>query len=599
MRLIRKYSHVNLKNTSCEHEVGPVTLFTGPHRSGKTARMLGIALAATGKCELGARRDKLQPLVSKDCNYACATLGDGANTVYADWVCDSRGCATSAEPGMFGTLLTAKAFWDLTGEEKWKVINSLVKPPSEFTARLLNFPFSQGQGEDIALAENIQQSIDNEIKSLKANLENLSASLQPPEPYTGEPLAELNTKRREIENLIADQKKSREYWDKRPDFDRLIEEKAAESQKKADEYNTALDRMLVLKDARREAVDLVASLIGVVASESPIMRKCRSDSPKEVITSKLAALMEDFVETAMAYCEITGESIPESILAEKDQIVAHVAGALTEYTRPLGNPPEVDKLVKLFESVGIVLRPDVDDALRAVELIDQCMVALGKQTSQLTAEVTALVSQHTKLQMAKDEKPPFALPMSMEELTAKAHELDAINRQMQRAGEWPAFEARQKDTAKKIADLNARIETLQSQSESVRQIRAEILQSSIEPVEKEANALLVEMGCPPLKIKVESKGRFATLTIENSQGIDLSVMCGAERVLYANALLCAIHQVSKVECPVRLIEAAELNAPTLTAFLKCLVKLGYRGNTFVATHVRPADGLDGVTVIEC
>lgn len=594
------YSHTNIKGTSCSHAVGPVTLFTGRNRSSKTAKMLGIELATTGSCTVGARADKLRAIVSKGHDSASA---QASTDCISRWAIDPKG-AHNRRQDQFGHLLRDKDFWSLTGEEKWKTISSLVPANATEAAMKRLKELSAGtEADGPALAESVQAHLANKKNACMADIENLSASLQPPEPYTGEPLSELNAKRRAIESLIADQKKAREYWGKRPDFDAEIATKQVACDAKTEEYSSLLERMSTLQKTRSKASALVDSLTTTLAGESKVMQLCREESPQACIVDEIDSIFNRFLEVAEVYQKllpVEGVSL-KTMASEAKAILGHVETSLAQHTEPLGMPSEVAAIHSLLtEDCNLCIgATSVHDALEAVNVLDNLMVRTGKSITSTAAEAAALVKEIERLKAQSQEPPQFDKPMSMEELTAKATELDAINKQVLRAQEWPAFEQRQKDVTQKIAELKAESQRLTAQLEEVRQIRADILQASTGPIQDEANRILTEMGIPTLKIKVESKGRFSSLTVEDSQGIDLSAMCGAENVLYGYALLCAIHQVSTVPCPVRLIEGAEMDADTLTSFLRCLVKMNYRGNTFIATHVKPLEAVEGVTVIEC
>ncbi len=155
-------------------------------------------------------------------------------------------------------------------------------------------------------------------------------------------------------------------------------------------------------------------------------------------------------------------------------------------------------------------------------------------------------------------------------------------------------------TEKANAKLNALSEcktAADSLVSAIREWRRAAIEGSINSICEEANIFLAGMGYEQLKIEL-SEGKRSSVSVSTVGGVNVTAMCGCERVIYSTALLHAIQTHREVNLPLMFIEASELDAANLNRLVETCDKVRSSGNVIIAHYLPTTYQSDEVEVID-
>lgn len=623
---ITKYEQRNIKGSSVSLTIGEVTLLTGPNRSSKTSKLEGIALAATGRSSIGATAAKMAELIGPNDYKASSRILLDTGEV-AQWnikQSDTNGKVTNSAkhdgPDVFGSFVTPNDFWGLTGEEKWKTIGSLVTGQSQEIEHTAN-SVSQATGiklrgnDLLSKLSNLQSDIAAHLAVLNQQAKLASMSLTAPEEYTGEPLRDLLKKRAEADAFIlaqtASRKTKREREERAVRRNRDLEtlrETASNAQAIAEENKIVAEH---LRYAAEHIRPLASKLAEGFRQESELVAQCRITPIGTTLhhalsfcLAKLNSARDVPISTLSDRCISSG--IADQLTVAIDALTTCVNVLQDEATlRALDStlpiPEEVAQINELLEAAPTKWRPKTIDEYASADAFlthDITVVESAQRKTEATAASAQAEIARLEAQEAIDKATNVEL-CSEEEFLAKLSYIDSLNKLIAKAQEWPDFLAKQEGVADTLDKIKAEVDKLNGNGAMIRKLREQLLKSASTPIEQYANQLVVACGLEPLELTVTSTDKTSALSIQTASGVDLSVLCGAEKIVYGLAILMAIQHFSPAPCPIRLIECAELDPDTLTRLLDALVKIKAKGTTVLASWVTPAQLPQGVTVVDC
>lgn len=175
---------------------------------------------------------------------------------------------------------------------------------------------------------------------------------------------------------------------------------------------------------------------------------------------------------------------------------------------------------------------------------------------------------------------------SEETISAKSQELASICSDLSMAEAWQRWIEFSEKAAGTIADLRVKLKEAEDLIAEWQRQRSDYLDSNIASVTGIVNSIMVDMGCKPITLLVETTGKRNTLTL-TAGGTDIQAMADSQQAIYGAALLHALQMLSKSPCPVLFIKAGEISGDRLGAFLDSMLAHRTKGNIFVEHWFKP------------
>lgn len=631
--MIIQYEHSNIKGFSNSIELKPVTVVCGPNRSSKSAHLEGLALAATGKALLGASAQKIGKLIGRSGDSASSTIrlssGQSAQWAIKQTMKDGKVSYKSGHDipdkdfveDVFGNFITPSQFWELTGEQKFQEIGKLVEAQNDVSSTLSEICKVTGEkavgGDIISAMTSLAKTLKTRIDNLQEKRDSTSQSLNPPEEYTGEPLEILILRRQEVERFISDQRKamadnaqmaarrSRINEELQELTERIANKEPAIAAQESEEirYREGVERIAQFAWEIRQATESMTS--EMLPSVAKAFAECQGAPVLNVLTEQLSAAYQH-ISTAIGLSRSLGITIGNhgvDAIESLDLLGEHIEKEVTVKfgTESMPRPEQCAEIDKILETLPTKWRPtSIEDYSQAEMFLKHDLTVMASASNKASAELSRLKEQLAKLEAeAKIIDATTIERCSSGDFAEKVELLELTNCQIEKAQEWPAFIKRREEATKQIADIDDKLCMLKEQDTKLRFLRTHTLNSSCKPVEDEANKLIVAMGLQPLALAITSTDKQSSLTIETLDGVELSTMCGTEKVVYGLALLRAIHELSDCVSPLRLVECAELDADSLEKLIDALNDIGGKGNTVIATWLNPLRVPVDVHVVDC
>ena len=538
-------------------ELDQVTLFVGPNGSGKSALMEASRLAATGKAAIGDGPTKQKLLVSDKAEVVMT-----GEDLSGHWKLDGKRqhilkCQGMDVRNVCSLPVTADDFWELTGGQKWMILETIV---GAFT--------SEEPGDP---------------GPIKMQLQRLQ-SLTPPDEYTGKPLAVLQSESTNLRQWLVDQRESN-----------------AQNEYRKERNSQARKRLESLADLHTK------QLMQLDRSKDELDERQKDGAEAKVLAS--AALMTNTFPELTKYggtyiAAITG--VVKAFRAEAKEAHALDSSDLTNdmldkcevWLERIGNgEPHYDQqmLVKdaekyqeleelLSEKFNIMLTPHVPES----EIVTQVETEIAHlesihNSNKIKAEATDKEIAALRQQI-EDEDQDLSEAASTEALTNAASNLHRLERQLQRAEEWDRWSNGAAERQRQIKKYEEQIAEIEEQNKEYNSKKKEYLTKASTSVEDEANKILSLMNLPPMSLDIKLKGKRSTLSISRN-GVNIEAMSGAERAVYGSVFLHVLQQASTDKVPLLWIEAAELDSYKLMGLCFALTKQEKRGNVFIAHHV--------------
>lgn len=551
-----EYSAVKGKKNSLH--LNRVTLFNGPHRSGKSAAMESARLASTGTCSFGASNRLVAELVNGDEAWSqisgdeligTVTIKCGRSNSVRHLLTDLHGIEQHVESVLAKLPVTSAEFWSLSGEAKWQAIESVVGT------------FSSKE----------PPSIDPLVEQLK-----LMRNATAPDNYHGASIDSLQERINEIDQFV---RQAREKLKHKKYNEQLLADHKAELERK----QAGLSRLEAeLIDSDMEAVKLEQDIEQLnIASEMWSMHPMATlqhygDSPHDAwreFTRQTAETYSAFVNAGAP--KIAFEELMLSLkLSEEPFAAPQCAQAIMDLTNRWATSPNgMDSLLKEMKNRSQSIRNTIDSTKNEIAKLSQTIEGIEGDASEIIDDA---------------------------EVEAKLEEAKPLRAELAKANDWQAWVESFAERSEKIQKLEAELEAGKAATIKWRQDRNDYLKSCFGKVEAIMNGILADMSWEPVKLDVVASGTKQSLVIKTGASDSINAMAGVERVVYGAAMLNALQMLSRSKCPVMFIEAAEISGDVLPSFLSALAKHRDKGNVFVA-HYSPWVGgkVDGVGVIDC
>lgn len=547
-------AQATIKNlTGWQGNVGKVTLFTGPNRSGKTAVQEAIRLALTNTCSVGASPAKQKLLASGNAlaqvsgeNFSgCWALRDGKRTHSLSYGGMEVKSVTGDAP------LTVEEYWALTGEQRWAMVESIVGP----------------------FSENPPDKKDASRATLKA----LKSQVAPP-AYEGQSIPELKRLIAHYESIIKSAIESREESNARLRQLQDLTNNRKHTQQLLDILKGERDRLHraisenLLGQVTQILVDWQTSPGNVLSGCSNM--KEAVDTLTELCIEKLSAMnavldgkspFAQVVQYMLATMQAMGDNQPEDLetfLLDSGSIFSErLADKFAEYGFQINSVSTMSDAINERERLLLEGKLEKEHA--------KCL--------ELIAKAENSIKQHDEQIAELEGKEPAAYS----DAESASQQLDSLKEQLAKATAYQEWLDGAEKRAEKIKELEAEVTSADKDWSEYSKRRADYLSGAASLVSDKANEILGQMGFPKLSIEIDTTGKRNTLTAV-SDGVDIQAMAGSEKLLYGVALVNAFHELGKTPMPVLFIEAAELSGENLAKLLGSLLACRTKGNVLVS-----------------
>lgn len=504
-----KIEYCNIKGRSGKYDLSPLTVITGPNRSGKSAFLDACRLAATGRCSVGAGGRYISRIISDDAAQATLTsesVSSGWNILIGDTVSVSKG-----DYGMQGGLpATVGEFWALTAEQRLGIL---------------------GAGGQLDEIESASAGIKERLKELDVQI--ATPSPPTPPPYNGEPVGVLEQKMAECSVAIAKHDEAVVY------------------REQASARATAAKQLLSQYDVKRRELEeetrRIQSTLKFLQGES--------DAAIPIIREYEAALAARpaIVNGYSSFNKLIADVIDAVVWAdtEKSSEVATAIGMLGHIDIPIPIPSVVfDKLDALHAMGG--LHPQKWHTGLVSEI-----ASLHDEQSRVTMQLELLTAEQAQAELELSPEETRNV-MADEAYIARVELLEDLREQHRAAQEWAMFDKRTGEWSVVRAKAVREHNNLSKDLDDLRTEKARLVDVLKSGVETTANEMLERVGLEGVMLSVSCSGKRSSLQISVG-GIDIEALAMSERLVYGLCLLSAIHRHSDAECPLLVAECAEMD----------------------------------------
>ncbi len=492
-------SFCNIKGRSGEYDMAPVTIVSGPNRSGKSAFLEALRLSATGRCSLGASRAAMAAITSS--SAANATIRTrSTESVWSISIGDTVSLGGNIVDLQGGMPVTVGDMWGLTAEQRMSLVG----------------------GKD-ALERNAIETAD--IKEQVRLLTTVINTPQPaaPAPYGGPPVFDLDTQIQELTLKIAA-------------HDALVREREARAAAKSRHEETlgkllemqadGVNRLSSMNEDLNKVLALTAARDSAIGTTSAWLwgRLCVSD-----------VLLD--VYSAMRYVGVNTKVDTSDILSAVD--------------------------AKIHEGRSVVIPDPSFDGKEDMLLItgggdpvgwaSECRFRMKDVERDIKKVEAAILDVNEKLNsIARLESATGGC------VETDVMELDSLKKMRLAAHEWSMFEENTGEWAVNRAKSIDECGKLKQKLDELTAERASIVGGLKANVEDKANDMLSRVGLSRLEIEVVTTAKRASLKV-NVDGVAIEALAASERLLYGLCLLVAIQQSSDAPCPILVAECAEMD----------------------------------------
>jgi hypothetical protein len=568
--MFRGLEYSSVKGMSKTTPLGAVTLFVGPHRSGKSAAMEAARLAITGDCSFGSTNAKISELVQGKEAWASITGDEFSGSVSVK--CGTRNSVSHEIVNVGGdelkpAVITAslpidsKGFWSLNNEQRWEAVESVVG--------------GFGIPQPPAL-----EPIADEIKRIR------EASIAPPR-YEGSRIDLLQDRLNEISAFISNAKEASKHnaYNKQ-----LLENNRAELARLQDRHHTAcLDEVAAQANIKNLTANLYeyrgleeASKLQPLAGFGTVGEAW--DDTKLLVSDRLRGI----VDTAIGDSPIANPTTLK-LACLLDDLDNEVRAIVTNYQNPNVDNSCTAAMQHILSSVGVNSR---EELVQKLDGANSDLLSCSKELLNLTHEISRVSQLIEKLESELGEE------VGEDEIREKLNEAQAIRSDLAKATTWQAYIDGAEERAARLVELTARLESGKDAMLKWKQDRNNYILKSLGNVSANMSSVLVDMGWPSVELELVTSGKKQSLAMKLSTGASLDAMSGAEQVVYGSLFVHALQMLSRSQCPALFIEAAELNPQTLGVFVDSLAAHRQKGNVFIAHHTAPQTVSPSVTVVK-
>lgn len=508
----QEISIVGLKGKTLTAKLFPCTAVTGPHESGKSALVEGIRLAATGRAAIGGTGKAMQEIVEGA--SACATLSTSTETVMWELRAGDTVSSKRNGPDLQGTMpVTLEQFESLSAQERFLLFGS-----------------------------NEICSITNEIEKNKAVIKEARAVLDTPAPtmpdaYEGPARAVLQKELEEITNTIQQHRDASENAASRQQAIAKDEASIAELEQ------TIAQSEATLETGLKHYTLLFRRLEQIEALET---KRDSIKEPKFITWGRKQGLScGDLIETVCI-------ELAEAAKWMNNREAAVIAEQLEriEFKHPSPIPvlgwEGQSELDELLDGEGVAtLQLELKELANGNDLAQRMVSQARQQIALLRKSVDGVNAMYGQVlpQAVLDQ-----WLVRKDELQEQIRKCDAFSYYSEQNAKW----------IKGRVDASNALDKANTKSEELIKQRSQAVLQSTGAIETTANAILSRMNLPGLSLLIEATAKKAELVVR-CNGILLDAMAGSRRLLYGLALLSAIHENSKAQCPVLLAQCGELN----------------------------------------
>lgn len=567
----------NLKKiSSWSGDISRVTLFCGPNRSCKTAAMEGARLALTNVADIGAAVNKQALLTSGLASAVATGPGLEARWQYAGKRTHSISCEGMEVKSVVGDCpVTVEGYWQLTGEQRWALVESVVG----------------------AFSETAPPSVESKKEELKQ-----LQSVVPPEPYQGDSIAVLTSKIADVEAFLSAQKTAQEDNQK---IQREISEHDAAKSHWENAASDARKRVQTAQESRDKAIQLTADCEDAI----DLWR----NSPGYVFTG----MGHNLAEVASAFVSDCKEKLFWLERLLEDNAVFHEeAGEMVLDVRTLQSLVDLIRVPEELEAIKVSQGKEMEAVVSILTELGSLTgmgcnksfiigpSAADAELKRIGSHVDApLKAAQADLLVAEAGVQKYSIPLATkplvevddEALIAKTLELESLKTNLSEANSYRRWVSGMGGRNARIVALESAIRGYDDALKAYQKRRADYLDNAANMVSDKANQLLKSMQLAPVTIEIATSGKRPTLTA-TAGGVDISAMSGMEKVSYGIALLNAFQELTEAKCPMLFIEASELDDVQTSSLISGLARFKTKGNALLC-HWSDANG-DLVGIVE-
>jgi len=572
--MFRKLTFANIKGRSASVALDVVTVFTGPHKSGKTAAMESARMALAGSCSFGTSNAKLAELVAGKAGFveiegdeysATLEIKCGQRVSVTQNILDTNGTAQHVDAIVAKLPVTGKEFWTQSGEDKWTVLESVV---GKFT-----------------------QPEPPSLESIVERIARTRSLMQPPTAYTGPSIESLQSRVDAVDTLAREVQAAMKYR-------KYKEQSLASAQRDLAASQTRLD-------GHAEAYTQASHNAAAILNDKPLLHAKLEQwqaHPLRAMRSTAKTLREVYME---AICDSLAQQTAVMSLLDSSplrfiqhqlvQFITQMAEVIPVdpspiLDAPIALPPCFHELKSLYAAWGLATTDSESMASSFDSLIDNAN--LRAQSLRNTMETTRLSIAQVSDKIRELES-EIGDVVDDSEVTAQLTAIAPVREQLDQARTWQAWQTTSAQHAATLAKLEAELLESKNQVLAWKTARNDYLLSSLGAVSAQMNSILVDMNWPVVKLDVATAGKRQSLIMSTEGGArSVDAMAGSEQVVYGAILVHALQMLSRAKCPVLFIEAAELCPEEVNNLIAALAPHRMKGNVFIshygATQLAPS-----------
>jgi DNA repair exonuclease SbcCD ATPase subunit len=596
--MIKRLSGQNVKVPSFNHECGPVTVFTGPNFSGKTARLDAIRLALYGELpELGGTARKAFQ-VSCDGTMAVELNFESGRKIERSWRRTKGGQIRTEQSGLEGfqvpaVMLNPSDYFELSEREKVRYIARIAASDSEewtgerivkAVADLTGEPFESETGrkflaglakeldesdtERHEAGEAVQDWLETRIEWAAERVKDQNATADRLKKFVhgqvqlrsndqGEPTASVDSEIAKVGDAIAGLKSEiKSINDARAEYEsrkNLIAQLSEAAKVDADAGRESEETRLKLADLQKK-VDGYQSQFAELSGHAQ-QAAVRWKESQGVLAglldrkSRVEKAIAGELKLACVCCGNTGRACA----AAAKRIAGHESDLETIHA---DSKAALEKAAEQ-ETAYNALKQKCDESKDADVAIQKTRTAIRGLQSRLD-ELAGLVSKasnaRAKLEGIGELKEPNATTEALaQELREMETEMADLRTQQKRHAAYQQEESRLLQAQDELTEAEGALKVAKAVAGKLRELQAEMVQQVMDGLLARANELAGAILSSPLAYHDGEIGRW-----RDAQWITHKTFSGTEKLV---AYL-AISMVLAADSPVRILVVDELGRLT-------------------------------------
>lgn len=489
-------SFSNIKRRNGEYNLSPLTIVSGPNRSGKSAFLEALRLSATGRCSLGASRAAMAAIASA--GTANATIRtESTESTWNISIGDTVSLGGNIVDLQGGMPATVGDMWSLTAEQRMSLVG----------------------GKD-ALESNASEVAD--VKEKIKTLNTVINTPQPaaPPPYSGPPAFELE---HEIQALTL----------KIASHDERCRERTAMASEK-DRYERSMNQLMEMEESHKIRLSSMQADLEKVLSLVAERDSAIGTTPSWLWGIPCVSDVLLDIYSAARWIGANTEVDVSTILTSVDSQIHAGRGVAIP-------APQFDGQGELLDITGGDSDEWVSECRHKIAEMERDWEKIRSDIAEVNEKLCAITIAGTP-----------------GDVVADIVRLDELKKRLMEAHEWSVFEKRTGQWAVERAKSIVECEKLKQRLDEITAERASIVDKLKSNIEDKSNDMLSRVGLSPLEIEVVTTTKRASLKV-NVDGVAIEALAASERLLYGLCLLVAIQQSSDAPCPILVAECAEMD----------------------------------------